>query len=347
MKHTAALTTFCLLLTICPLVSAQDARTMTVPGESLVLAKTQPGSLCFDNIEPGSVRVRSTYKPTDKSCVEYTEGADYVVDYAKGTIARTETSRIPDFSKNVLYGQKDFNHTKFPGYTNHPFFVWVDYATTAGRPWTTSTDQTALLPKTIAKLKSGGPFGIVSYGDSITAGGEASTRERRFPLLFAEYLRKEYPKAQIEVKDVSLPGYASAQGISRWNETVEKTSPDLVLVGWGMNDHNKGNTEPDVFRKNLVTLVEMIRDRKGAEIILFSAFPPNDDWHHSSHRMHLYAKATKEAAAETSTAYADVYGVWMNVLKRKDQPSLLGNNINHPNDFGHWLYEQAFEALGL
>ena len=27
------------------------------------------------------------------------------------------------------------------------------------------------------------------------------------------------------------------------------------------------------------------------------------------------------------------------------QSSLLANNINHPNDFGHWLYEQAFEAL--
>ena len=347
MKYTAVPSILCLLFAISSLAEAQDARTMAVHGESLVLIKTLPGNLRFDHVQPGSVRIRSTYKPTDKGCVEYTEGTDYVVDYAKGTIARTEDSRIPDFSKNVLYGQKDFNHTKFPGYTNHPFFVWVDYTTTAGRPWATPTDQTALLPKTVAKLKSGGPFKIVSYGDSITAGGEASTRERRFPLLFAEYLRKKYPKAQIEVEDVSLPGYASAQGISRWNETMAKTDPDLVLVGWGMNDHNKGNTEPDVFRKNLVTLVKMIREKKGAEVILFSAFPPNADWHHSSHRMHLYAKATKEAAAETSTAYADVYAIWMNVLERKDQPSLLGNNINHPNDFGHWLYEQAFEALGL
>jgi hypothetical protein len=35
----------------------------------------------------------------------------------------------------------------------------------------------------------------------------------------------------------------------------------------------------------------------------------------------------------------------MKVFKRKDQSSLLGNNINHPNDFGHWLYAQAFEAM--
>ena len=32
---------------------------------------------------------------------------------------------------------------------------------------------------------------------------------------------------------------------------------------------------------------------------------------------------------------------------RKDRASLLRNNINHPSDFGDWLYEQAFEGIGL
>lgn len=329
-----------------PIVADGD-QALTIPGESLVLGGTVPGNLCFDRVQPGSVTVRSTYKPDDKGCIVYEEGADYVLDYAKGTVARTEKSRIPDFSTNVLYGRKDFDHTKFPGYTNHPFFIWVDYTTSAGRPWAETTDQSDTLAKTLAKLQAGGPFKIVSYGDSITAGGEASTRQRQFPVLFAEYLKGKYPAAQIAVEDVSLPGYASAQGISRWDETVEKTHPDLVLVGWGMNDHNKGNTEPEAFGRNLVTLVRMIHERKGAEVILFSAFPPNDDWCHSSHRMHLFAEATKAAAAKTGVAYADVYGVWRRVLSRKDQPSLLGNNINHPNDFGHWLYEQAFEGIGL
>jgi hypothetical protein len=61
--------------------------------------------------------------------------------------------------------------------------------------------------------------------------------------------------------------------------------------------------------------------------------------------MELYAAATKQAALEANCAYVDVYSTWMKVFKRKDQSSLLGNNINHPNDFGHWLYAQAFEAM--
>jgi lysophospholipase L1-like esterase len=124
---------------------------------------------------------------------------------------------------------------------------------------------------------------------------------------------------------------------------VEK--PDLALVGFGMNDHNIGTAEPETLKRNLVEIVRLVRERKGADVILFSAFPPNDHWHYGTHRMALFAGATKQAAAEAECAYVDVFSTWEMVLRRKDQSSLLGNNINHPNDFGHWLYEQAFEAM--
>jgi|GEM_PF-146889 len=324
---------------------ASEGEPMKVQGESLVLAKTDPGNLCFDHVAKGSVVVRSTYLAGAEKSVVHKEGVDYTVDYEKGTIARTEASAMPDFSRNMLYGQKDFDHTKFPGFTNHPFFVWVDYTTTGGRPWARPNDQTPYLAKTRARLEAGGPFRIVSYGDSITAGGEASTPDLRFQAMFGKYLQRQFPKAQIEVEDASISGYASIHGIEWWDKYIGKTSPDLVLVGWGMNDHNLGCVDPEQFRKNLVTLVGMIRERKGAEVILFSAFPPNDDWHYGTHRMGVYAETTRAAAAEAKCAYVDVFSTWQLVLQRKDQSSLLGNNINHPNDFGHWLYEQAFEAM--
>lgn len=336
---------------ICSLACVAGAQeppgiSMDVRGESLVLAAEKPANLCFDQILPGTLTLRSTFMATDEGCVVYTEGADYRVDYAAGTITRTAGSRIPDYSTHVLYGLEQFNHADFTNWSNHPFFVWADYRTSNGKPWAQPNDQRQAMAAVRAKLEAGGPFKIASYGDSITAGGEASRPEFRFQNRFASYLQRRFPNARVQVQDVSISGYASRQGIDWFDKylgTVDK--PDLVLVGWGMNDHNKGNTEPDVFRANLVELVKMIRERKGAEVILFSAFPPNDHWVHSTHRMDQYAAATREAAAESGCAYVDVFSTWEMVLKRKDQSSLLGNNINHPNDFGHWLYEQAFEAM--
>jgi lysophospholipase L1-like esterase len=328
--------------------NAAKGKKMSIQGESLVLAKTIPGNLCFDKIVKGSLVLRSTFQADKPGSVVYTEGTDYIVDYDKGTITRTESTRIPDFSTNILYGIKDFDHTKFPGFSNHPFFVWADYQTTNGQPFAKLNDQSKYLGAIKKKLEAGGHFLMISYGDSITAGGEASEPDLRFQARFGKYLQTKFPKAQVEVKDVSISGYTSQTGVDLFDDKkymgqIDKA--DLAIIGWGMNDHNIGSVEPKKYKENLIWQVNKIRETKGADCIIYSCFPPNNDWHYGSHRMGLYAEAAKQAAAEAKCAYVDVYSTWEMVLKRKDQSSLLGNNINHPNDFGHWMYEQAFEAM--
>jgi len=320
----------------------------SVAGESLVLAGTQPGNLCFDRVTPGSLTLRSTYVPTHTNAVVYTEGLDYLVDYENGTIQRTARSHIPDYTTYPLFGLKDFDHSKFKDFGNQKWFVWVDYQTAHGQPWAQPNPQVKQLGQVRRKLQAGGPFKIVSYGDSITAGGEASELVFQFPRRFARHLQQQFPRSKIEIQDVSIPGYTSQQGLDWFDKKVVPVErPDLVLVGFGMNDHNKievGGNEPARFKTNLVAIVHRIREAKNAVVILFSAFPPNENWRFGTHRMALFAEATRQAALETHCAYVDVFAVWQRVLRRKDQSSLLANNINHPNDFGHWLYEQAFEA---
>ncbi len=322
---------------------------MAVVGESLVLAATQPGTLCFDQIVKGSLTLRSTYAASDPNLLVYTEELDYLVDYSKGTIQRTASSRIPDYITYPLFGLKDFDHSKFKDFSNQKWFVWADYRSTHGELWAQPNPQGDHLARARRKLEAGGPFKIVSYGDSITAGGDASVPAFQFPRRFASHLQRRFPRSKIEIQDVSIPGYTSQQGLDWFDKKVgmiEKA--DLVLVGFGMNDHNKiavGGNEPAKFKTNLVALVQRIAETKGSDVILFSAFPPNENWRFGSHRMTLFADATRQAAAEARCAYVDVFTVWQRVLRRKDQPSLLANNINHPNDFGHWLYLQAFEAL--
>lgn len=326
--------------------AAQTAsETMSLSGESFVLVGEEPGLFVFTDIELDSVVVRSTYRPDKEGSILYEAGRDYIVDPEAGTLRRTADSRIPDFSTNVLYGESDFNHTEFPGYGNLPFFVFVGYTTQAGTPFGAKSDQHEQLSRSRVKLEAGGPFKIVVYGDSIAAGGEATDLELRYPRLYAQHLRSLFPKAEIEVENGATGGDSTQQGLQRLEEKVLTRSPDLVLVGFGMNDNNVGGVTVPEFRESLLNIVRQIQDSTGADVILHSAFPPNPNWKFGSDDMPQIAKMTEEVAAETGCAFADVYGIWTAVLERKRPESLLGNNINHPNDFGHWLYFQALKNI--
>ena len=85
----------------------------------------------------------------------------------------------------------------------------------------------------------------------------------------------------------------------------------------------------------------------GAAVVLVSTFPPNPRWVHGTRRMDEYATITARVAVATGSAHADVYGLWQAMTERKRPEDLLANNINHPNDFGHWIYYRALSATGL
>jgi lysophospholipase L1-like esterase len=316
-------------------------------GESLVLAGEKPGNLLGEGIDAKSVVVRSTYLPGGTI---YQPGRDYHLDSTRGTIARTPGSRIPDFSINILFGKKDFDHSQFPGYGNGPFFVYVDCGFTPPLQLAMTRNVSGQLTKTAAKLRAGEPIKLIAFGDSITAGGEASSVSLQYPARYVEYLKGRFPRAQITWENGATGGDTSAMGLARLDEKVLSRKPDLVLVAFGMNDNNLpgvGGVPIAQFIDNLKQMVEQIRSKTGAEVILLSTFPPNPDWHFNSHQMERYAAATAQVAKECDVAYADVFTVWKIALGRKDPSSLLGNNINHPNDFGHWLYLQALEALAF
>jgi len=282
--------------------------------------------------------------------VNYQPGRDFLVDDA-GYLWRTPNSRIPDFRTNILFGKEDFGHDQFPGFGNGPFFVYVDY-THLGKfqPKQAKLEfSAAMLPRTQAKLRAGDALRIVAFGDSITAGGDASTPKLIFWERWADALRQKYPRAKITAINGATGGDITVQGLARLTEKVVAQKPDLVLIGFGMNDHNReGFGVPlPAFTDNLRKLVDRVRTESGAEVVLFSTFPPNPKWHYGSHNMAAYAAATEAVAREKHCAYADVYRLWQKLNQRKKPEDVLANNINHPNDYGHWIYFQAFQTLGL
>ena len=319
-------------------------------GESVVLVGEAPANLAFAPLVSETVAARSTYRDGLPQTVHYLPGRDYLLE-ASSQIRRTPGSRIPDFGTNILYGKEDFRHDQFPGFGNGPFFVYVDYAHREKweRPPVNAELGVARLPQTWQKLRAGEPVRIVAFGDSITTGGDASEPGLIFWERWAAALREKYPHASITTTNGATGGDTTAQGLQRLQEKVLRQKPDLVLIGFGMNDHNReGFGVPlDAFAANLRAMISRIRTDTGAEIVLFSAFPPNPKWHYGSHHMEAYADATERVAREQDCAFADVYHLWMSLAARKKPEDLLANNINHPNDFGHWIYFEALQAIGL
>ena len=315
-------------------------------GESVVFIGEEPAALAYTPERGQPLLVRNTYLPGPAS-IEFSEGRDFVVDYIHGTLWRLPDSRLPDFRTNILFGQEGFDHSKFPGFGNSRFFAFVDYKFASVTPWPVQAPQTQYLQSTRAKLKAGKPLKMIAYGDSITAGGDASKPELIFWQRWADTLQRKHPNAQVTAINGATGGDSTVQGLQRLQAKVLDLKPDLVLIGFGMNDHNVRGVPVPQFTQNLHQMISRIRNETTAEIILFSAFPPNPKWKFGSHHMADYANATAAVARGAKCAYADVFTNWEFLAARKKPEDLLGNNINHPNDFGHWIYFRVFEALGL
>jgi lysophospholipase L1-like esterase len=317
-------------------------------GESVVLIGEEPARFAWP-MRHQPIEVRSTYLKNLPQTVRYEEGRDFAVNYERGEICRMAPSRIPNFRTNMLFGVEDFDHSKFPGFGNGNFFVFVDYTAKKKNEWPKQSSQTEFLPKTREKLQRGESVKIVAFGDSITAGGDATEPKLIFWQRYADALQEKYPRARIEAINGATGGDRTGEGIARLQEKVLNQKPDLVLIGFGMNDHNiSGFGTPLVtFTNNLATMIDRIRKETGAEIILYSTFPPNPKWHFGSHNMEAYALATELVAREKHCAFADVYRNWLAIESKKKPEDLLGNNINHPNDFGHWIYFDVLVRMGL
>ncbi len=344
--HCARFASSLLLVVLVGCTNPFKSRLTEQVGESVVLVGEEPAALAFVPRATKPLFVRSTYLHQTNT-VDYVPGQDYVVNLTNGTLWRTPASRLPDFRTNNLFGQAEFDHSKFPGFGNTHFFAYVDYSYDAKEAWPVQKAQAHLLPLTRARLHSGQPVKLVAFGDSITAGGDATRPELIFWQRWAESLRRKYPRAAITAVKGATGGDSTVQGLQRLESKVLDEHPDLVLVAFGMNDHNKGGVPPDAFVRNLEEIVARIRAAGKAEVVLLSTFPPNPNWKFGSHRMEEYAAATEQAAKATHCAYVDIYRNWQLIAARKKPEDLLGNNINHPNDFGHWLYFRVLCELGL
>lgn len=324
-------------------------------GESLVLIAEQWNRLWGEGLMAGSLKVRSRYGEIDEGCFYYERGVDYEVDESGGRIRRLPGSRIPDYRDHVHYGQDPFNHANVPRFDNLEFFIYADYLAAAlSDPW---DGQTAIraLSEDLYVQGSGRPLRILVYGDSISTGCDASCPDRMYFNRLAAWL-SNCTGAPVNIHNVSLGGETSRGGLKRYDSIAFHDRYDLAILAYAMNDAScpggdrlMNHVPPGEYRDNIAELTRRVQGRFGAEIILLSTLVPNRRWRHVANRAEAdlpeYCAVLKDLARHEGLSYVNIYGVWQGFLARKQPEDLLANNVNHPGDFGHWIYERSIRRV--
>ena len=286
----------------------------------------------------------------------FVEGIDYEIDCENGTVKRTKNSAFPNFTKSPFYGLEKFNHNDFEKWGNKDYIIYVDYKYDIA-----SNVQDALIAENAAK-ESGGygalkgfitglptdELKITVFGDSISTGMEANGEGNAYFYRFRKKIIDKYGK-KVKIINKSVVGDSTTEGLNRFEAAFADDDSDLVIVAFGMNDQNVFGdflpVTPEIFKKNLKFMGEKLIE-KGKKAVFVTPCIPNDKWVYCSGKIGEYADIVRQTSKDLKYPYADANFLWNENLAAGKRPEdLLSNGINHPADYGHYLYYLALKQL--
>ena len=283
-------------------------------------------------------------------------------NYANHKISIGMGSAIPFLKKeNLVFTENKTGLSmagKVPGtfvlFNENAYFsarqISVTYIPEKNRKWSGPVPayQETNLPVSIGKLSTKKQVNIVFYGNSIETGYNASGFENvapympTWPELVVYHLRSVYG-AQVTYVNASVPGKLAKWGLDSVSTRVTAYHPDLVIIGFGMND-GSANVPPGQFRQQIegiMNTVSIVNPK--TEFILIAPMLPNPDAVQSGLQGRYKAELTK--LIKKGVVLADMTGVHAELLKHKSYQDMTGNNVNHPNDYLARWYAQVINAL--
>jgi len=316
---------------------------------------------CSD-LQPRSAQL--LFQPVDIRTVQranrsqvFEEGTDYTVD-ANGLISLPPGSRIPvlDYYAAAIdpnyYRFSDIYGTPFfsPGgvYKHDTYDIVVTYTydhavesldELAAGHWVTK------LTNSLDRLRAQQPLNITFFGDSITFGAQASSLAPgaapfapAYPMQIVDELKARFGYDQINYANKAVGGMTSVWGLQEIQQVVD-TSPDLVVLAFGMND--AGVVSTATYKQNTEGMIQALRTANpNVSIVLVAEFSPNPEMGGANYSLRA---ANRDALYDLystyeNMAFVDVGAVSRQVASRKKFQDFSGNNINHPNDFLHKIY---------
>ncbi len=212
------------------------------------------------------------------------------------------------------------------------------------------------------------PATIVFFGDSVTQGCFECyvTQEGKVEPVFdsdssygsrlKEMLSLLYPDASLRFINAGISGNTAEGGLKRLDRDVLSFHPDLVVVGFALNDaFLKGESGLSDYKQTMSEILKRIAET-GAESILLTPNSMNIgvspalkekpmlklaeamERAQKSGILDKYAEAAKEAASEGGAVVCDVYSKWKKMIDAGvNVTELLANKLNHPIRQLHYL----------
>lgn len=286
---------------------------------------------------------------------EYKEGRDWVV--RENMFCLTEDSRIFAFEEEQLIFEECRSEESFPtkdgkyslfkeGHFFHDRQIAVTYKKKNGSMMFVPKFCGDMLPRTMKKLCNRETLKVVLYGDSIAAGANSSGMTLTTPFLprwgnlFVESLRRHY-NTKVELSNPSVGGKDSYWGLANAEMKVASYKPDLAVIAFGMNDHDRGT----VFAENIDRIIECVRETSPkTEFILCATTVPNERvqgfYYYQDEHLEALTKIKHEGIA-----IADFYTMQKCLMNKKRFIDMTGNNLNHPNDFLIRCHAQLLAAM--
>ncbi len=330
-----------------------------VEGESVLFIREQPegearASVLFPIQEVLAVR-------NSVGDVTYESGRDYVwepgsreiiLPVGSRIVSRTpEELRRPAGSQQYALTHRDGNgEILFGGRLEYAEMqTCVTYRHQQG-PWTAPVPHfdPQALPRTIERLIRQQPVSIVTLGDSISAGANASALFEAAPYqpAYPELVRRELAErfgGPVEMTNLAVGGTDTGWGLTQIDQVVA-AQPQLVILAFGMNDSSGRSAES--YQENTRDMIAAIREKlPECEFILVASMLGNRDWTLLKHEVFPQYRDALEELVDPGIALADLTSIWNGFLELKHDWDQTGNGVNHPNDFGHRVYAQTILTL--
>ena len=205
---------------------------------------------------------------------------------------------------------------------------------------------------------------LITLGESTTAGGWSSCRERCWASQLARLIN-EFQRVPVQFVNMGIganvistksPSYERS-GKPAANERLDEhvlshtangnpLLPDLLVISYGLNDA-RGGTPIDLFCGEMKDIVRRVREKVQPLIVLMGPYYMTDfklggaDWAHADLNVfRAYNEATQQLAEETDCLFVDLLGSY------READWLVHHDGCHANDLGHRIVaNKIFEVL--